>query len=89
MTTPKHADEDGVVAASELAAFAFCPRAWQLRYVAGVKPDRERLPRGAAAHGIHAARVFRTRRLLVTATVLALLALAGLAGAWFALGGRP
>lgn len=89
MATPERTDGHEVVTASELAAFAFCPHAWRLRYVVGVEPDRERLRRGAAAHGAHAARVFQTRRLLAAATVLALLAFAGLLGAWLFLGGRP
>ncbi len=91
MGTAQHADEneDKVVPASELAAFAFCERAWRLRYVEGIPPDRERLQRGAAAHGEHAARVFRSRRLLAAATALALLSLAGLACAWVFLGGSP
>ena len=80
---------DEMVGASELATFAFCPRAWQLRYQERRPPARAQLERGRAAHAAHAGRVFRARRLALVITLLAMLALAGLVGAWFALGGRP
>jgi hypothetical protein len=91
MNALQHGDAsaDKVVAASELATFVFCPHAWRLHYVAGIRPGQKRLQRGAAAHGIHATQVLASRRILAMATLLALLALAGLVGAWFVLGGQP
>ncbi len=80
---------DGMIGASELATFIFCPYAWRLRYIEGLRPDPGRLQRGRAAHRAHAVHVLASRRLMAVATVLVLLTLAGLAAAWFALGGRP
>lgn len=89
MTTSTENSAVPVVAASELATFAFCPRAWQWQYQEGRAPAPTAVARGRTAHREHAARVFGARRLLVTVSLLALLALAGLAGAWWVLGGRP
>lgn len=87
MSTPQWT-ADTIVAASELAAFAFCPYAWRLHYVEGLRPEPERLQRGQAAHGAHAVHVLASRRLLAVVTLLALLTLAGLVAVWVALGGR-
>ncbi len=88
MSAPRQT-ADTIVAASELASFAFCPYAWRLHYVEGLRPEPERLQRGRAAHEAHAVHVLASRRLLAAVTLLALLTLAGLAAAWFVLGGRP
>ena len=80
---------DRLIGASELATFAFCPRAWQLRYQERRPPAPAPMARGRAAHAAHAGRVCRARRLALVVTLLAGLALGGLAGAWFVLGGPP
>ncbi len=72
--------------ASELAAWAFCPRAWAWRYRDGVAADDEQLARGRQAHQRHADEVFQRRRLLRWVQLGVLVLLAGLALAWFLVG---
>jgi len=45
-----------IVRASELGSYAYCERAWWLRYVAGLEPadaGRERLEAGTVRHAEH------------------------------------
>jgi hypothetical protein len=79
------------VRASELGSYAYCERAWWLRYVAGVTPaeaGRERLEAGHARHAEHGLGVERAaglRRLgLLCAGLAGLFALLWLAVALLA-----
>ena len=77
-----------IVSASELNTFSFCEHAWFLRHIVGLRPGRrDRFAAGRAGHKAHAQRVFSSRKLLRTLTVLAVVCLVALAVLW-TLGGR-
>jgi len=87
------------VTASEVASYAYCAKAWHLRYVLGREASRQAVARqeaGVVAHEIHGVRVGRLgwveRRaaILVTALLLFGAVLLALALLWPRLGmGRP
>jgi|GEM_PF-1891611 len=65
-----------VIRASELGQYAYCPKAWWLGGVLGVKSANTRdLHRGEVAHRLHGQHVWWAQALLVVAVVLAVLAL--------------
>jgi hypothetical protein len=72
-------ENDRVIRASEVGAFAYCAHAWWLGAVEGFDPeDTDRLDAGRAIHERHGRRVVVSGVLMRLA--MWLLALAGLAG---------
>ena len=64
-TNRPHAAEDDDVTASEVAAYAYCAKAWHLENVVGRQPDtrgEERRDLGVAHHEVQGARVRRLQR---------------------------
>ena len=70
-----------VIRASELGQYAYCPKAWWLGSVLGVKTTNTHdLHRGEIVHRAHGQQVWWSRALLIVAAVLALAALVMLIG---------
>jgi hypothetical protein len=87
-TTGKGRNGGWMVSASELNTFSFCEHAWFLRHIVGLRPGRrDRFAAGRAGHRAHAQRVFSSRKLLRTLTVVAVVCLVVLAVVW-TMGGR-
>jgi len=63
------------IAASEIAEFFFCPRAWWLRRVRGITADSPRVQAGRAAHARVGAAIAQT--LLLRRLIWAAIATAG------------
>ncbi len=68
-----------LIRASEVGEYVFCHRAWWLRAVAGLTPEkRERLARGTRLHRSHGTRVALSRVLLLAGLVVLIVSLARL-----------
>src|SRR2546427_836563 len=66
-------DSRADVTASEVASYAYCAKAWHLRYVLGREASRQAVARqepGVVAHEIHGTRVGRLAWLERRATIL-------------------
>lgn len=92
---PNSPDSDRDVTASEVASYAYCAKAWHLRYVLGKEPSRHATARqeaGVSAHESHGTAVRRLAWLerraisLVAGLLLFAAALLALALVWPRLG---
>jgi hypothetical protein len=82
-TNPTWSEQNRVIRASEVGAYAYCAHAWWLGAVEGMRPaDLSDLQKGQVVHERHGQRVMLSAALARLAYVLLLLA--GIAGlVWF------